>query len=399
MKSSSRKLHAAINANYHALFLRVALVLSVLDLMQKKSIVAAGILLGLANTSMAQPPSNSTPVVTQSVSFRGWSNCTLISNGIVEAVVVPQIGRIMAFHFVGDPQSDPLYVNPDCVGKTAASASGGGGNWANFGGDKLWPSEQANWPEYIGHTWPPDPAFDGEPQQLADIPNGVTLTTPASVPFGAVAVRTITLRPGEARLYISQVLSRTAPPAPVAGAAALKDGSFAPIGIWSVTQTRADATLFVPLSRSSNFPSGVVTFDSNSNPVDQAGPMPTGWTIRPSMLIGRMDPVNSHKLGTDSRSGWIASMYGDNVVFSEHYKDQPHATFPDRGCRNEVYVGSGSNPYFEFEILGPLNSLNAGQQVSYDVYWQLDRLKKAPKDDTDAAAAIRKIMKQKKAGL
>jgi len=302
----------------------------------------------------------------------------------------------MAFHFVGQPETDPLFVNKDWAGKTGADA--GPGNWANFGGDKLWPSEQSNWPEYIAHTWPPDPAFDGLPQVLKSIPGGVQIATPSSTAFGAVATRAITLRPGEARLYISQTLSRTSVPSPAAGSTPVADGSFAPIGIWSSTQTRPDGTVFLPLSRLSNFPTGVVTFDANSKPVDQIGAMPTGWTLSPTMLVGRHDHSNSHKLGTDSRTGWMASLYNGNTVFSEHYQDQPNASFPDRGCRNEVYVDPDPTAYFEFEVLGPIQQLPAGQSLTYNIYWQLDRLKRTPKNDTDAATLIRAAVRPAQAG-
>jgi hypothetical protein len=341
--------------------------------------------------SVVASPLSKSPVTITTISYDGWQNCTEISNGIVEAIVVPQIGRIMAFHFVDDPKTDPLFVNPDWQGKTGADSPAG--SWANFGGDKLWPSEQANWPEYIGHTWPPDTAFDGQPLQLSTIKDGVVLTTPVSTAFGAQAERSITLRPGESRLYISQTLKRTSAPSPTAGSAPAPNGTFAPIGIWSITQSRPDATVFLPLSRKSAFPTGLVTFDSNSQPINQTGDMPGGWTNAGKMLTGHHDPINSHKLGTDSRAGWLASLYDNDIVFSEHYKDQPHGQYPDRGCRNEVYVSADPTAYFEFEVLGPVQYLEPGEKATYNIYWQLDRLSKIPIDDHEAAALVRSAMK------
>src|SRR2546430_1617960 len=74
------------------------------------------------------------------LSYRGWSDSLVLSNGKVEAVVVPAVGRVMQFRFVGE--DDIFWENASLQGKSANPASQ---EWNNFGGDKTWPSPQADW--------------------------------------------------------------------------------------------------------------------------------------------------------------------------------------------------------------------------------------------------------------
>src|SRR5437764_6979017 len=82
------------------------------------------------------------------IAYHGWQHAYVLTNGTVEAIVVPEIGRVMQFHFVGE---DPVFwENPTLNGKTPDPASK---EWQNFGGDKSWPAPQAEWPKLIGREW------------------------------------------------------------------------------------------------------------------------------------------------------------------------------------------------------------------------------------------------------
>ena len=351
-------------------------------------LMVAGAVFGGVNEAHSSP-AHPHAVTVSRLAYRGWPDCAKVSNGLVEAIIAPRIGRIMAFQFVGQASSNPIFINPDWQGKIGADA--GAGNWANFGGDKLWPSPQSDWPEYIGHTFPPDPAFDGQPEQLEIVPGGIRLTTPGSAAFGAGAVRVITLRPGQPRLYIAQTLRRISVPQPVADAKPPASVGPQRLGIWSVTQTRGDERVFLPLNPGSQFPQGFVTFDGDSRPVLHPGSLPVGWTHAGAMLTGRRDPANSSKLGTDNSSRWIASLYGRDVLFSEHFPVQSGLS-PDGGCRTEVYANAGAAAYVELELLGPLRLLTPGKQTTYDITWQLQRLPRTPANDTDAERLVRAAM-------
>lgn len=345
------------------------------------------------------------PVVVTRVTWHGWPGSVRLSNGIVEAVVVPAIGRIMSFGFVGRPETSPIFVNKDWDGKTVADADPA--TWAAFGGDKLWPSPQSEWPRHNVRAWPPDQTFDGDPEVAQILPDGVRLVTPDSVAFAARATRAVTMKPGEARLYIAQTLIKDPdaanppiarmtvgvgagdPPAVEAENAAarrLRDGF--PLGIWSITQTRGDGTVFLPLATGGPFPRGYL-------PLGEPGDVPSApyFTAQNGLLRIARDPGKSHKIGAGASEGWIASLYGGVVLFSEHYRYQPGAAYPDGGTPAEVYTNAGATAYIEMELLGPLVPLTHGSKISHDIYWQLQRLPRAPRSAADAGALVAAAMR------
>ena len=350
-----------------------------------------------------------TGVTVTRLTWHGWPNSLRVSNGLVEAVVVPAIGRIMSFQFVGRAETDPVFNNKDWTGKTVADADPT--TWAAFGGDKLWPSPQGEWTKHNVRGWPPDQAFDGDPENARILPNGVRLTTPDSTAFAARATRTITMRPGRARLYVAQTLIKdpdaknaslvTTLDAPAVGAdpqavGAYKEAKMAaaraqrdgfPIGIWSITQTRGDGTIFLPLSPGSKFPGGYKGLDDPGTP----HPAPY-FTTQAGLLRILRDPKNARKVGTDASAGWMASLYGGNVLFSEHFTYKLGATYPDGGTPTEVYVSPGP-AYIEMELLGPLVPLTHGNKITHDVYWQLQRLPRIPRSRADAETLVKAAMR------
>ena len=334
---------------------------------------AALLLLCLSALSASAAPKKLTPVSVTRLTWHGWDGAVKLSNGIVEAVVVPSIGRIMDFSLAGHPETSPVFVNPDWEGKSVADADAA--TWAAFGGDKLWPSPQSEWGKHNARAWPPDQTFDGDPEVAQILPNGVRLTTPGSLAFAARATRTITLKPGEARLYIAQALVKDP------DALGPRDGF--PMGIWSITQTRGDGTLFLPLASGGAFPGGFVS-------LGDAGDVPAApdFTKTGGLLRITRDKVKTHKIGTASAAGWAASLYGGDVLFSEHYKDTPGALYPDGGMSAEVYTNAGATAYIEMELLGPLGPLAHGDKITHDIYWQLQRLPRVPKDGEDAGKLV-----------
>jgi len=340
------------------------------------------------------------PVTVTRLTWHGWPGSLRVSNGIVEAVVVPTIGRIMSFQFVGRPETSPIFINKEWGGKTVADADPA--TWAAFGGDKLWPSPQSEWLNHNVRAWPPDQTFDGDPEVAQIVPGGIRLTTPDSVAFAARATRTITMRPGQPRLYIAQTLwkdpdaanppglvgATAAPATPEAQAAARQRRDGFPLGIWSITQTRGDGTVFLPLATGGLFPAGYLS-------LGDPGDVPSApyFTTQAGLLRVARDLSKSHKIGTGSSAGWMASLYGGGLLFSEHYAYQPGAAYPDGGTPAEVYTNAGATAYIEMELLGPLVSLTHGNKISHDIYWQLQRLPRAPKSAEDTALLVTAAMR------
>jgi len=73
-------------------------------------------------------------------------------------VVVPAIGRIMYFGL--QDGRNVLWHDPAQYGRVlptgGAFRENGEFVWTNFGGDKVWPTEQSEFQRINGHAWPPD---------------------------------------------------------------------------------------------------------------------------------------------------------------------------------------------------------------------------------------------------
>ncbi len=346
--------------------------------MRKIAALCAALALS-AQAAGAAPKKAAPPVTVTRLTWHGWAGAVLLSNGIVEAVIVPTIGRVMSFQFAGHPETSPVFDNKDWEGKTVADADPA--TWAAFGGDKLWPSPQSEWANHNVRAWPPDQAFDGDPEVAQDVPGGVRLCTPDSTAFAARAARTITMKPGEARLYIAQTLLKDP------DAQGAHDGF--PIGLWSITQTRGDGTVFLPL------PTGGASSPSGYTVLGDPGDVPAApyFTTQAGLLRIARDLAKSHKVGSGSAAGWMASLYGGTVLFSEHYPYRPGALYPDGGASAEVYTNAGATAYIEMELLGPLAPLSHGEKMEHDIYWQLQRLPRPPKSAADAGALVGIAMK------
>jgi glucose/arabinose dehydrogenase len=103
-----------------------------------------------------------------------------LSDGRTEAVVVPEIGRVMRYSFVGG--SNFLWNSPR---KTY-----GENEWKNWGGDKTWPAPQLWWSAIAERGWPPDPAWDSNPHTVRVLSNGhLQMTSEVAKGFGARVVR------------------------------------------------------------------------------------------------------------------------------------------------------------------------------------------------------------------
>lgn len=317
--------------------------------------------------------------------YRGWAGAYRLSNGVVDAVVVPQIGRVMAFHFTGRPETSPFFNNKIWLGKAPPPTPNPRDpktfpkEWHNYGGDKLWPSQQSEWPKRQPVGWPPDPNIDTGPYRVQRVKNGLRLVGPVSPYYGVRVIRDITLRPGAARVFLHDTFDK---PRGVSG----KLRAF-PIGIWSITQVRGDATVYLPLNLGGQFP-GVGFTSLTDSPA-----LPPNAKAQGNLLAVTRPSNVSTKVGLDDGAGWMACLYGDDLLFSEHFTRLPGATYPDKNTNAQVYTsGDDAQAYIEMEILGPLVNLKPGRRITRAMSWRLQRLPHRPDGDAEARALVRRAM-------
>src|SRR5262245_2920364 len=174
------------------------------------------------------------------LTYHGWQGSFLLGNGTVEAVVIPRVGRVMQFRFVGE--GDVLWENRDLDGAAADAASK---EWANFGGDKTWPAPQADWERVAGRGWPPPPAFDAMPAEAHVVGRAVEMVSPLAPGFGLRARRRLELDGRRPVLRITTVYEKL-------------EGEPIRVGVGVITQVRDPITVFLLPPARSRFPQGYV---------------------------------------------------------------------------------------------------------------------------------------------
>jgi len=276
--------------------------------------------------------------------YHGWEGAYRLSNGTVDLVFVPQIGRIMRYGYVGE--RNVLWENTALAGKTTMLKPPVT-DWQNYGGDKLWPSPQATW------GWPPDPVSDSGPQTVRVTPGKHLLVTgPASLKYGVQFQREIALDPSGTGVRIRNVITNVGDK-PVTW------------GIWEVAQTdNPDDTRF-PMSPKGGLPGGYRVFEDQKPAQGQVTTQEDTVTIR-----RRAD--HSGKIGTRSPAGWIESRWG-KLRFRISGEFPRSGDYPDGGCSQEIYTSDDPNRYVEMELLAPIRTFGVGKTESFITHWSLTR--------------------------
>ena len=273
-------------------------------------------------------------VIVRRIEYRGWPDSVLLSNGLVEAVIVPAVGRIMQFRLAGTAVG-PFWENPGFAGQRLAPDSNG---WANYGGDKAWPAPQGNWAHFVGHLWPPPGGFDGLPTLAVIDGSSVTLVSPVDPGFGIGVRRRVELDPNRPVMTITTSFDK-------------KAGPPNEIGVWVITQLKDPVEIHVLLPDSSGPRPGFNRLSAEAPP-----------DLR--RLDGRLtltrDPLVKHKIGAQAGSlVWV----GQKEVLRIDSELVRGGKYPDDGSSAEVYTSSDPLPYVELEMLGPLVTLEAGHTI------------------------------------
>lgn len=283
-------------------------------------------------------------VTVSRVDYNGWQGAYKMTNGTVELVFVPQIGRVMRYGYVGG--ANVLWNNTELSGKTTDLTSKTK-EWLNYGGDKLWVSPQSVW------NWPPDLALDSGTQQVQILPDNHLLTTGMkSKAYGVQYQREIILAETGAGVTFKNTLTNS---------------SAAPVewGIWEVTQVNDPTELNLPLYKGGKFPTGYYNFKD-------ADPGPGCMKLGNYFATVTRSTTKSSKIGSDSPLGFIlADVQG--VKFRVMAKKIGSTTYPDEGCSLELYTNPDPLKYAEMELMAPVEKVAPGKQTHYETKWSLEK--------------------------
>lgn len=294
-------------------------------------------------------------VQVQQMEYKGWEKAFKIDNGIIEAIVVPSIGRIMSFGYVAG--KNLLWNNDSLLGKKLyyKDKNSAGSDWINYGGDKVWPLSEKYFPAVLDRSWPPDEYFDNSPFDFELLENGIILQSPVSQNTGTALRRKITMADSSSRLDIKQKLTQ------------VKMNPSFPATIWSITQVIPPEIVIMDKNPDSKFNNSVIYMGEEGKPAVRNT---EGHIWADAQVQGK------YKFGTDSRQ-YLAAQFGKNLLIQnfEYYQDQK---YPDGGCSVEVYF---SPEYIEMELLSPERKMEQEESISFDISWELKELDNGEMDN------------------
>ena len=272
------------------------------------------------------------------ISWHGWPNCLLIQNGIVEAVIVPSIARVMQFRLLGDTVG-AFWENRALDGRLHPSVAHQslGDQWLNFGGDKCWPAPQASWTQQQGRYWPPPVAFDSQPMEATTAEGSAVLSSSIDPAFGIQIVRHVELVPGRPVMRIRSEFRKLA-------------GSPVKVGVWTITEMQEPERVLILLPEQSKLANGYVRL---------MGAEPADLKIEEGVLSFVRHPLELVKIGTDGASMiWV----GKTCVVRIDAEQGP-GEYPDGGCVTQAYTNPDPLRYVELETIGPLQTMSVGDLI------------------------------------
>jgi Domain of unknown function (DUF4380) len=274
----------------------------------------------------------------------GWKDALLMSNGSAEVVIVPSIGRVMQFRFVGE--EGVFWENPAVAGKPVNPLAK---DWINFGGDKPWPAPQADWPKITPRAWPPPIGFDASAWEAKINGETVELTSPVDPHYGIRAIRRIKLDPTQPVMTITTVFEKV-------------KGEPRNVAVWVITQLKDPDMVLVPVPKDSQNAEGFQK---------QSKELPAHFRVQNNTISLKRDPSKSTKIGTDaSMLIWVGAKHALRI----EARRVPNAVYPDQGSSAEVYTNVDPLRYVELEMLGPLREMKIGDKIDHtNLYTLLPR--------------------------
>lgn len=318
----------------------------------------AGVILSLAAFASPGSAAEAGVSVATGQPHRGWTDAVVMKNRAAEVVIVPSLGRVMQFRFVGDAEG-PFWENEKLVGKPMPQ-NPWQANPGSFGGDKTWPAPQRLW------NWPPPDVFDtASLTAKVNDDKSVTLESPVSARFGIKTVRKLVLDPQAPVLRIETTYEKVS-------------GDPLNVSVWVITQLGEPAGIFVPVPKDSKFPTGAVSrpvWSPEHFKVEETH----GW------LRYTRNPKANHKTGTDgSTMVWA----GEKTLLRIDMPRVADATYPDDGRSLQIYTNADPVPYVELETISPLKELKAGEKMSAtNTYRLAKRSGKTLEEDVKALLA------------
>lgn len=289
----------------------------------------------------------------EKVAYQGWNNCIRLSNGVVEALILTDVGpRVLRFGFIG--KENMLCEVSESYGQT------GGDKFNMYGGHRLWHS-----PEHRQRTYEPD----NETVEYIEIEGGVRVSPKTEKWTQIRKEMDISMHPTDASLRILHRLTNEGPWEVELSAWPIT--VMAPGGLEIMPQTQRDTGLL------NNRTLSLWPYTKMNDPRLYWGNKYIGLKQEPTMK----PPA---KIGLSNEYGW-AAYFNYGSLFVKQFAPKVGMPYPDNGCTYETYT---TDFMLEMESLSPLSKLKQGEHVDHLERWNLYADVAAPsldEDEIDAA--------------
>lgn len=291
------------------------------------------------------------------INYQGWEDSYILSNSQVEAIIVPEIGRIMQFRFLGGENT--FWENSQIYGKIPDSKSE---EWDNFGGDKAWPAPQSEWKKITKISWPPPAAFDSVAVEIQVQENEITLISEVDPFYGIRYYRKIALEPNKPIMKVTTTFEKV-------------KGDSQQVSVWTITQLNEPVSVYAAIPQPSIFPQGYNKQSDN---------LPANLKVDNGILSLKRDRDKAHKIGSDASTLlWV----GENVAVRMDSPRIDKAIYPDNNSSAEIYTNYDPKAYVELEFLSPLKTLQLGEKMDLTVTYTLFKT-----TSEDIEEQVRKIL-------
>ncbi len=296
--------------------------------------------------------------------YRGWPNTYRLTNGVVEAHVLSDVGpRIIDFRLVD--HDNILYVRDSEAGRY------GEPEFVQRGGWRLWVA-----PERRETTY----AADNSRCHTVTMGDTLRVTGAVQPAAGIQKELDVSVDPTTATLrIIARVYNRSD-----------RVLTYAP---WSLPVLRPRGRAFIPLDRGA-----VDAFDATRRYIlwsytriadpryrfgDQLIEIDHATVRAGAPGLGRRS--DESKIGCDSSQGWAAYLV-DSQLFVKRFRHVAAGHYVDGGSTIEVY---SSAEFLELEHLGPLTSIAPGEHTELEEEWCLYPDVVIPREESGALDALR----------
>lgn len=339
--------------------------------MKAKIFFKAASLMGLMAGLLAVPLASSVEAQTTMMKMQ-WEGRTAykLSDGKTEAIIVPELsGRVMSYGMVGG--ANLLWNGPK---------SFKAGEWGNWGGEKVWPALQGDWPLF-SPAWPPHPTYDGLPHKGETLPgNRLRTVGPVMEGFGVRATREFGFDAATGEFVITTTFEKI-------------KGEPRKVAIWNVTQIPQPEIIYLLANPNTAYKDNGAWF----------GPMmpkeaKKAEVTAEGLLAYTPTPTGGYKFGTDALLPAVAGVKG-GVAFILR-ADKKEGDYPEgaqgSGFPVTIWNAGGDDPaarYNEMEVMSPLTGMKNGDKLVHILRWKIVRLPNADPNSPESRAAVAAALK------